>query len=121
MVQKTQTGMRQALSRGRWLLCLLVAITFLYNPFLGTASELGVPNVNHPPSFRATVASLEMLKFTPKEKNETVVAPDGDVQSATVVAPLGEETRVEEIRASAPAPSKFLPQGNLFFRPPPAA
>ncbi|HLZ12233.1 MAG TPA: hypothetical protein VKP58_06570 [Candidatus Acidoferrum sp.] len=122
MNKKAQTGMRQLFSRRRSWLCLLVAITFLYNPFLVAATGLGGCNVSHLPSFRATVASLELVKSAPEEKRETTLVPDGDVRWAPPVSPLREyTTRFEKIDASSSVSAQFLPQGNLFFRPPPAA
>jgi len=115
-----QSGSKLALSRGRGLLCMLVAITFLYNPFLGTASALGGRSVSHLPSFRATVASLELLKFAPEEKRETPAVQECDVQAPAVVAPVCPETTFPAFSSSEYRPVQFVPKGNLFFRPPPA-
>jgi len=115
-----QSGLKLAPSWGRGVLCLLIAITFLYNPFLGTTSALGGRTVSHLPSFRATVASLELLKFAPEEKQETAAAQECDVQAPIVLAPLHLETTFPAFRASEYRPAQFVPKGNLFFRPPPA-
>lgn len=54
-------------SRRKWL-WLIVVITLLFNPFFGISSASFGTIVNHLPSFRATVASSELLKFTPLQK-----------------------------------------------------
>jgi len=114
-----QSGLKSAPSRGRVVLCLLIAITFLYNPFLGAASGLSGRTVSHLPSFRATVASLELLKFAPEEKQETAAAQECDVQAPIVLVPVRPETTFPVSRASEYRPLQFVPKGNLFFRPPP--
>ena len=120
-MKAVQSGWKLAPSWGRVVLCLLVAITFLYNPFLGSASALSGRTVSHLPSFRATVASLELLKFAPEEKRETATAQECDVQTPIVLAPVRPETTFPASRASEYRPVQFVPKGNLFFRPPPAA
>ena len=120
MLKKIHAGMKLAPQQGRSWLCLLVAITFLYNPFLATSSCLNGQRVSHLPSFRATVASLELLKFKPEEKSEPAAVPDCDVQAPTVLSPLSVETEFGPFEVSEPVRAEFLPTGNLFFRPPPA-
>lgn len=120
MKATVQSGLKLAPSLGRGVVCLLVAISFLYNPFLGTASVMGGRTVNHLPSFRATVASLELLKFAPEEKRETAAIQECDVQVPVVLAPVSVETTFPAPSASEYRPVQFVPKGNLFFRPPPA-
>jgi len=115
-----QSCLKLAPSWGRVALCLLIAITFLYNPFLGTASALGGRSVSHLPSFRATVASLELLKFAPEEKRETATAQECDAQAPIVLVPVRPETIFPVFSTSETRPVQFVPKGNLFFRPPPA-
>jgi len=104
----------------RHLFCLLLALTFLYNPFLGASSSAPCPSISHPPSFRATVASSELLKFKPKDHGEIqVVQSDYVVLLAVAIAhDLGDSTCVEI--AAAPIFVQHLSAGNLWFRPPPA-
>src|SRR5215470_2523971 len=79
-------GPRQLLCL-RGLLCLFLALTFLYNPFLGATSPVQYPSVSHPPSFRATVASSELLKFKPKEQGEIHVVQNDLAFLVVAVAP----------------------------------
>src|SRR5262250_652142 len=85
----------------RHLLCLLLALTFLYNPFLGAPSLAPCPSISHPPSFRATVASAEFLKFKPKDHGEIqVVQSDYVVLLAVAIAhDLDDSARVEIVTA----------------------
>jgi len=103
----------------RHLLCLLVALTFLYNPFLGASSSAPWPSISHPPSFRATVASSELLKFKPKDHGEIqVVQSDYVVLLAVAIATDLDDSARAEI-AAAPIFVQYLSVGNLWFRPPP--
>jgi hypothetical protein len=103
-----------------WL-CLLLAISFLFNPFLGATSSSFGTTVSHMPSFRATVASSELLKFTPKEKVGEFAVSDYDVASQCgFPAPLSNAStqlgHVEE-----PCAALHSPVGFVWFRPPPVA
>jgi len=105
----------------RHFFCLLLALTFLYNPFLGASSLAPSPSISHPPSFRATVASAELLKFKPKEHGELqIVQKDEVVLLAIVLAADLENSSCLEI-AAAPIFVQHLSVGNLWFRPPPVA
>jgi len=121
MSRLIQSFVTKVAGRGRGFVCLLVAITFLYNPLLATASPMGRQSVSHLPSFRATVASSELLKFTPEDKKEHAPAVDLDVakQIDFVVPASCVVPSVPEV--SKFVSSRFLPTGHLFFRPPPAA
>jgi len=105
----------------RNLVCLLLILTFLHNPFLGAATSSQYPSVSHPPSFRATVASSELLKFKPREQGEIQDVQNGEVillSAATI--PQAENFERCEI-ADAPISAHYLFVGNLWFRPPPKA
>ena len=112
-------GWRQ-LRRRDWL-CLLLVITFLYNPFLAASSSFRGQSVSHLPSFRATAASSELLKFKPKEKFEVLNAPECDVAKlfgfAVVQAAPAPISRNKESGGRIPPPI-FLDE-SLWFRPPP--
>src|SRR5215475_143292 len=120
-VSQSGGGLRQLRMRN-WL-CLLLAITFLYNPFLGVSSSFLGQSVNHLPSFRETVASSELLKFKPQESQQIVEA----VTIAEVALPLLASLLLPQpspfaLRddSSEPVPTQYFSIGNLWFRPPPA-
>ncbi len=105
---------------GRGWLCLLLAITFLYNPFLAASSWNSGQSVSHLPSFRATVASSELLRFKPKEKFESLSAPELEVVRTSIVS-VPEPNAIREIvEAPEPTALQVFREGNLWFRLPPS-
>lgn len=99
-------------------LCLLLAVLFLYNPFLAITSSSNGLNIRHTASYRATVASSELQQFSPTDKR------------ATLVLAAALFTWFEFCLNSSPEPptvvavhrsvvSQFL-YADLYFRPPPA-
>lgn len=120
LLKTIQSGSKLAISRWRVAACLLVAITFLYNPFLATSSSLGGQRVSHLPSFRATVASSEFLKFKPEEESATAAVADSDVQQTVDFAPVAETRIFRQPDTNEIVHAQLLPSGSLFFRPPPA-
>jgi hypothetical protein len=102
--------------------CLLLALFFLYNPFLGLSSfASGDININHHASYRATVGSAEVLQhFSPTNENEMF-----GVRLATLIVGLlllGDlhsaffRRFFDAVRVSTP-----LVCADLWFRPPPVA
>jgi hypothetical protein len=99
--------------------CLLLALSFLFNPYLFAGGSEGGLNVRHHASYRATVGSSELEKCSPpvsQDSREFVahfvvsflsVLPDAPLRShllSSLEFPLGRE----------------LFCANLWFRPPPA-
>lgn len=105
----------------RHLVCLLLALTFLYNPFLGASSPVKYPSISHPPSFRATVASSELLKFKPKEGGEVQVDQKEEVVLLDAATPAVSDNFGTFEIADARVFVRLLPAGKLWFRPPPVA
>jgi hypothetical protein len=104
----------------RGLVCLLLTLSFLFNPYL-TALGSGVGmNLRHPASHRATVGSSELEKFSPQAGQDSFefaahfftdvlsILPN---KTSFFFLPVGREhlPRLEFFCA------------NLWFRPPPAA
>jgi hypothetical protein len=119
LTQLRQPFPTRALGRG---ISLLLALLFLYNPFLGLSSfASGDVNFNHHASYRATVASAEVLQhFSPVNENEMF-----GVMLATLAVGLlllgglhGAffERFFDSVRVSTP-----LICADLWFRPPPVA
>jgi hypothetical protein len=107
--------------RKRDWLCLLLAITFLYNPFLAASASFGGLSVCHLPSFRATVAHSEFLKFLPKEKSDSIEVSECDLQGLPALPEPHLNTSIRPVDADEPVHPVYLPIGNSWFRPPPAA
>jgi hypothetical protein len=101
--------------------CLLLSVLFLYNPFLAMQGSSGALSVGHRPSYRATVASSELLKFEKTESRETFAIADVNLLQAFILLQpqLPSSAEHDNIEDLHPA-DQFL-SGNLWFRPPPAA
>jgi hypothetical protein len=108
------------IQRSGWL-CLLLAISFLFNPFLAASSSSFGTTVSHLPSFRATVASSELLKFAPKEKVDELPVSDCDVASECRFPVLLSDASKGLGEAEEPAVSLYSPVCFVWFRPPPVA
>lgn len=103
----------------RALLCLLLAVTFLYNPFFVVSSSSTVTSVCHLPSFRADLASSELLKF--KSDVQIAVLFVVDRHFPDFVAPaIPLDCKQFNIRpADEPVSPQVLSVANIWFRPPP--
>lgn len=121
MSKSFQNADRRTLVRKHLWVCLLLPLLFLCNPFLlKPASSCGL-FLLHPPSYRATVASAELLKF----KNPDNIGISRIVNCSEFVGFL---LFPPQSQASAPRvnaedllpPSQFL-SSNVWSRPPPAA
>ena len=108
------------LVRGRrgWL-CLLLVVTFLFNPFLAASTSAFGTIVNHLPSFRATVASSELLKFTPQQKIEQATSFESELPSWFGLPPVTLDGLALFIETRVPSVARYAASGNIWFRPPP--
>src|SRR5262252_2412063 len=104
------------IGRRSWL-CLLLAISFLFNPFLAASTSTFGTIVNHLPSFRATVASSELLKFTPQQKFGHLTSPECELWFG--LSPLNLDRLELLIETKVPAAARNASSGDIWFRPPP--
>lgn len=118
MVEVSQSGGLRQLRVRDWL-CLLLAITFLYNPFLAASSMIGGQSVSHLPSFRATVASSELLKFKPKEIIDALTIAEAELPSLESMLPPQPSPLAFRNDSNEPVATQYFSVGNLWFRPPP--
>ncbi|MBS1841952.1 MAG: hypothetical protein JSS69_16280 [Acidobacteria bacterium] len=108
-------------AQGRAWLCLILAISFLFNPFFAISSSSFGTIVSHLPSFRATAASLELLKFAPREKAPDLLLVESGLPAefAGTRPDIGEFASTGDTQEFS-IPLNFL-VGSIWFRPPPAA
>jgi hypothetical protein len=100
--------------------CFVLAALFLYNPFFTIyGSSLGL-KVQHPPSFRGTVASSELRMSRVTEVQPKIYTPEEAVFDA--VSPSA--TAVVDTGLPQQEPLDFQMQTffeSLWFRPPPVS
>jgi hypothetical protein len=121
MSESNQSGNTGAVIGRQVFVCLLLALLFFFNPFFLPPESASGLSLLHPPSYRATVASAELLKFkNPENLNASTIA---DCEEIEGFLPSQQEQQTSETRVSAdePLPADLLLSGNVWFRPPPAA
>src|SRR6202035_1633896 len=101
------------------VVCLALAVLFLYNPYLAVTPSSNVLNIHHSLSYRATVGSSELQHFSPTDARKILA-----LSVATVLSWLDSPanpivSRVTEVSAD-PARAFELVCSDQWFRPPPA-
>jgi hypothetical protein len=100
-------------------MCSLLPLLLLCNPFTAMAKSSETFSLSHPPSYRATIASSELLKFGNQVSREGIEIADLALCDRFVSfppTPLRWETYVDAEILMASGPFLF---GSLWFRPPP--
>jgi hypothetical protein len=111
--------LRQPNGKLRAFLCLLLFLSFLYNPYLSAQASTGALNLRHSFSHRATVGSSELDKYSPLTGHDTHTAVELSVVSPFVALALSPDYFFIPPYALAPRPLISISAG-LWFRPPPA-
>jgi hypothetical protein len=99
---------------GRAILALALIVALLYNPFFTVLNISRDLNVQHPVSYRATVASSELRR--------SAVEPAPLLIPALIAAVLATILPPYEVGQVQPVDFVSLPQAscdNIWFRPPP--
>jgi hypothetical protein len=105
---------------GRAVLCLLLIALLLYNPFFTVLSISQDLSVQHPLSYRATVAGSELRRGTFEAGKPLLPAlSDAVLVAATPLTPSHEVGLLQPIDSVSPL-SQELGDG-MWFRPPPSA
>jgi hypothetical protein len=119
MSEVSQSGNARAAVRRRVFVCLLLGLLFLFNPFLLTPQSACGLSLLHPPSYRATVASAELLKFKNPDNPDASISVDcEEIEGFLLAHPQTSAPQVGAEEFFSPGP---LLSGNVWFRPPPAA
>jgi hypothetical protein len=99
-------------------LCLILVALFLYNPFLTIYGASSIANIQHPLSYRATIASSELRRCTVEPAKPLVL-----VLEAAVALELTHSAAPDEAALVLPRDlSRATPQvicNSLWSRPPP--
>jgi hypothetical protein len=107
-------------TRGRVAVCLLLIALLLYNPFFTVLSISQDLSVQHPLSYRATVAGSELRRCTIGAGKPLLPALSAAIFSASALfAPSHEVALVQPGDIVAPVPQALC--GSIWFRPPPSA
>ncbi len=100
-----------------WL-CFLLALLFLYNPYLVATPSSASLNVRHTASYRATVASSELQHFSPTDGRKTFTTQIA-ILFDWFESPLNSSA---EQRIEANTPDSYACKilcADLWFKPPP--
>jgi hypothetical protein len=102
------------------LVCLTLAILFLYNPYVTLASSpSGKLTVRHALSYRATVGSSELQHFSPPNGRKFLATPIA-IATTWLESPVNFIVgRAAEVSTDHVSAYQFL-CADLWFRPPPA-
>jgi hypothetical protein len=121
MLESSQSADISCVTKKDAWVCLLLFIVLLYNPFLAAQGSSGALSVGHPASYRATVASSELLKSENPESSKTIAIADGDLLGGfTLLQPQLQTSAGRGDTDDLHTADPFL-SGNLWFRPPPTA
>jgi hypothetical protein len=106
--------------RLRAAVCLVLVALFLYNPFftvLGSSRDL---NVQHPLSYRATLAGTELQRCTLEAASPQIPELDAAIlHVASLCSPSHKVAFVEPSDTATPA--SLASCDSIWFRPPPSA
>lgn len=115
------SGVPRTFTRKRVWVCLLLPLLFLCNPFLMTPESASGLSLLHPPSYRATVASSELLRFkNPDNLAASTIADCKEFEGFFLVQPHPQPSGIR-VNTEVLLPTSHFLSGNLWFRPPPAA
>jgi hypothetical protein len=110
----------RATKKQAWV-CLLLSLLFLYNPYLAVQGASGALSVGHRPSYRATVAASELLRFENPGNREGIAIANRDLFVAFhLLQPQLQTFAGHRDTEDLHAADQFL-SGSLWFRPPPSA
>jgi len=101
------------------VVCLILAVLFLYNPYLVVTPPSSVLNVHHILSYRATLGSSELQHFSPTEARKifaTLIAVAATWLESSINSLVGQAVDVSTHHLCA----HQLVCADLWFRPPPA-
>lgn len=118
-MRKVRSSTETGVQRYGWV-CLLLVLSFLYNPFLSRAASGEGLRVRHCASHRATVGASELQQLAPMGDESTQLVTDFVVAEVFVAVPELNSGFLLPCPKQPVAPQRVF-CSNLWFRPPPAA
>ena len=107
-------------ARGRTAVCLVLIALLLYNPFFTILKISQDLSVQHPLSYRATLAGSELRRCTFEAPQPLIPVLSAAVSlAATLLTPSSEVALVQPIDTVGPVPQAAC--DSIWFRPPPSA
>ncbi|MCU1242437.1 MAG: hypothetical protein JWO71_3163 [Candidatus Acidoferrum typicum] len=120
MTRDSKFGLEFDESRKRSAVCLVLVAFLLYNPFftiLGNSRDL---NVQHPLSYRATLAGTELQRGMLEAANPLIPELETAIlYAASFFCPSHEVTLVQPNDTAGPMSQASC--DSIWFRPPPSA
>jgi hypothetical protein len=111
-------GSREA--RGRAVVCLLLMVLLLYNPFFTVLSISQEFSVQHPLSYRATTAGSELRRCTFEAGKPLLPELSAGTSRTSTLITLSHEVALIEPSDTAGVILRTLCD-SIWFRPPPSA
>jgi hypothetical protein len=105
---------------GRTAVCLVLIALLLYNPFFTILRISQDLSVQHPLSYRATLAGSELRRCTFEAAQPLIPVLSAAISlAATLLTPSSEVALVQPTDTVGPVPQP--PCDSIWFRPPPSA
>lgn len=120
MPQTENPGSQRRFSLWWVCVCFLLAILLLHNPFFTVYNSSLVLHMQHPLSYRGTVASSELRRSRVTDVQPNVYAPEQAVLECA--GPSAGSAVPNEVRTQEPVVFQLqMISESLWFRPPPVS
>jgi hypothetical protein len=120
MTRHSETRIQSRETRGRAAVCLVLISLLLYNPFFTVLSISQDLSVQHPLSYRATVAGSELRRCTFEAGKPLLPELSAATSLAAILfAPSHEVALIEPSATAGPVLQALC--DSVWFRPPPSA
>jgi len=120
MKRDSELGLEGSEPRKRAAVCFVLVALLLYNPFLTVLGSSLDMNVQHPLSYRATLAGLELQRGMLEAANPLI--PELDAAILHVFSLFSPSHKVALVQPSETAQTISVATcDSIWFRPPPSA
>ena len=120
MMRDSESLIESSAPRGRIAVCLALIALLLYNPFFTILSTSHDLSIQHPLSYRATLAGSELRRCTCKAAQPLIPALDAVIVfAAALLTPSDEGALVQPSDTLVPVVQAL--GESIWFRPPPSA